>query len=170
MPPSYYLYMFIGLAFAHDAWAFELDLNAVRFTLSKPETSHSLTYKPTEVPSQKIRYDLTPLNNERFGVFLDVNGIEIGYAFDIFKDGQETKTQDLIFSYARLPQSKITLNYQVLEGFHTEAQSLTRSTNESQFLSESRSTKVELFGLHNFYTLIGKSLLCFFKYCWGLVL
>lgn len=151
--------------FSPLASAFDLKLNSLRFTLSKPETNHSLIYRskdtqiiPANNVGDKIHFGLSPSNNERFGVFADINGIEIGYAFDVIKDNQETKTQDFDFSYTRFRHSKISFNYQVLEGFQTEAENLKGAGENRQFLEKSESTKLELLGIHNFHTFFGESL------------
>ncbi len=151
--------------FSSTASALDLKLNSLRFTFSKPETNHSLIYRsknianiPANNVGDKIHFGLSPSNNERFGIFADVNGVEIGYAFDAIKDDQETKTQDLIFSYSRFKHSKISFNYQILEGFQTEAENLKGVGENRRFLEKSQSTKLELLGLHNFYTFFGESL------------
>ena len=145
------------LVVTSKAFAIELDVTSVRVTLSKPDTSHSLIYKDPNQPGQKSVFNLTPLNNERLGLFVDVNGIEIGYAVDVFNDDVETKTQNLLFSYRKWQNHRITFNYQTLEGLQTQAENLSGSGIEEQFLNQSKSTKIELFGLHNLYTFNNKT-------------
>jgi hypothetical protein len=62
-----------------------------------------------------------------------------------------------LFSYRKWKNSKITLNYQILEGLDTEAENLSGSGFERNFLGQTKSTKVELFGLHNLYTFNNKT-------------
>lgn len=147
-----------GLLWVQSAQALELKVESARLTLSRPETSHSLSYKPLDSNAPKIHYDLTPINNERLGLFIIVNGIEIGYATDISADDKETKTENLIFSYRELKHTRLNLTYQVLEGFETKASDSEQLFSETRFLSKSKSTKIELSGLHNLYTVKGESL------------
>ena len=141
------------------AYAFELELNSIRVSFSKPQTLHSLIYSPEMTTNTKINFELEPINNERVGVFFDLNGIEIGYAVDFIDDKQQTKTEDFIFSYKSLKHSRISLNYQILEGFNTNALNLLNEPqSQSTFLSKTKSTKIEIFGIHNFYTFFGESL------------
>jgi hypothetical protein len=145
--------------FSHVAYCLDLKLNSVRVSLSKPQTFHSLIYAPELVGDTKINFELEPINNERVGVFVDLNGVEIGYAVDFIDDERQTETEDFIFSYKSLRHSRITLNYQTLEGFDTNALNLQNEPQaESIFLAKTKSTKVELFGLHDFYTFTGESL------------
>ena len=138
--------------------AFELRLDSLRFTLSEPQTVHSLVYRGANGAGSKINFLLEPKNNERFGVFAEINGIEVGYAIDPIENDQETETQDLIFSYKKFRHSRFNLNYQTLENFQTEAENLVGPGRESRFIEKSKSTKLELFGIHNLYTFNGKSL------------
>lgn len=142
----------VGLFQITPSFAFELDIKSLRTTLSRPDTSHTLIFRDPLVPEQKSVFLLEPTNNERLGFFLDVNGIEVGYAADIYKDEVETKTQNFLFSYRKLKHSKITLNLQRLEGLETRAENLSGAGLEGRFLGETTSTKIELFGQHNFYT------------------
>lgn len=137
---------------ANSAYSFDFDITSFRTTLSKPDTSHTLIFEPQGIDGQKTVFNLTPLNNERLGFFVDVNGIEIGYAVDVFENSVETKTQNFLFSYRKLKHSRITLNYQILEGLETEAENLRGVGAERRFLETSKSSKIELFGLHNLYT------------------
>lgn len=138
---------------------FGLKVNSVRFTVSKPQTIHSLIYSDTSPNKAKINFELEPVNNERFGVFVDLNGIEIGYAADFINDKTQTETEDLLFSYKGFKHSKITFNFQSLEGFKTNALNLLdESQRESRFSSAQKSTKFELFGIHDLYTFYGESL------------
>ncbi|GLR70372.1 hypothetical protein [Agaribacter marinus] len=143
------------------AFAFEWNITSLRTTVSKPDTSHTLIFEPPNSTDQKTAFLLTPVNNERLGFFVDVNGIEIGYAVDVFHDEVETKTQNFLFSYRKLKHAKITLNYQILKGLNTEIEDLSiGNTNvgfESQFLENTKSTKIELFGQHNLYTFNDKA-------------
>ena len=76
--------------------AFDFDLKSVRTTISNPSTSHALIYDDLDGSNQKILFSLEPINNQRVGVFFDINDIEIGYSADIFEDDVETKTQDIL--------------------------------------------------------------------------
>jgi hypothetical protein len=134
--------------------AFDLDITSVRATLSRPDTSHSLIFNPDN--DSKTAFNLTPINNERLGFFVDVNGIEIGYAVDVLANDIETKTQNLLFSYRKLKDAKITLNYQILEGLDTETERVSDGLTNQRFLKDTKSTKLELFGQHNLYTFAGK--------------
>lgn len=134
--------------------AFDLKIGSLRTTISRPETSHSLIYQSEN--ETKTIFNLSPVNNERIGLFLDVNGIEIGYAVDVLGNDIETKTQNLLFSYRKLKHSKVTFNFQVLEGLETEAEKLTDGFEDKRFLTNSKSTKLELFGQHNLHTFAGK--------------
>ncbi|WP_426370058.1 hypothetical protein [Pseudocolwellia sp. HL-MZ7] len=108
---------------------------------------------------EKINFELEPINNERFGVFVDLNGIEIGYATDFINDTTQTETEDFLFSYKGFKHSKITFNYQTLEGFETNALNLlNESQQESRFSSGTKSTKFELLGIHDLHTFYGESL------------
>lgn len=152
------IHFFIAIGMAN---AIDLDVTSLRVTISKPDTSHSLVFQPLQSPAnasfdQKTVFNLTPLNNERLGVFVDVNGIEIGYAVDVFNNEQETKTQNFLFSYRKWQHSKITFNYQTLEGLQTQAESLFSNDVENTFLPNTKSSKVELFGLHNLHTFNNK--------------
>lgn len=142
------------LLFSYSALSssYEFDVKSIRLTLSKPETSHSLTLSDINQTGQKSVFNLQPLNNERIGVFVDVNDIEIGYALDLFKDDTETKTQNFIVSYRKWKYSRITFNYQTLEGLQTDAENLSGTGFDSQFSEFTKSTKIELFGLHNLHT------------------
>ncbi len=150
--------LFLSLLCQH-ADAFELELNSIRVSLLKPQTFHSLIYSPELTNDTKINFELAPINNERIGIYVDLNGIEIGYAVDFIDDEQQTKTEDFIFSYKSLKHSRISLNYQILEGFNTNALNLlNESQSESKFLPKTKSTKIEIFGVHDFYTFFGESL------------
>lgn len=154
---SFYI-LFFCLLLCQHSHAFELDLRSIRVSLLKPQTFHSLIYS-SELPDEtKINFELTPINNERIGVFADINGIEIGYAVDFIDDEQQTKTEDFIFSYKSLKHSRISLNYQTLEGFTTNAVNLlNESQSDSRFLEKTKSTKIEVFGVHDFHTFFGES-------------
>lgn len=134
-----------------SAFAFELEFTSFRATLSKPDTSHTLIFEPI-IGEQKTAFLLTPVKNERLGFFVDVNGVEIGYAVDVFADEVETKTENFLFSYRKWKHSRITFNFQTLEGLNTEAENLSAIGTQSRFFTNSKSTKIELFGLHNLYT------------------
>ena len=136
--------------------AFDFDLKSVRTTISNPDTSHSLIYNDSDINNQKTLFLLEPINNQRVGVFFDINDIEIGYSADIFKDDVETKTQDILLSSRRLKNAKITFNYQTLEGLQSTARELNSNQTDRLFSKNTRSTKFELFGLHNFYTFNNK--------------
>jgi hypothetical protein len=139
--------------------AFEWKVNSIRGTFSVPQTFHSLVYTQTNPEEVKINFELEPINNERFGIFVDLNGVEIGYAIDFINDSSQTETEDFLFSYKGFRHSKITFNYQTLEGFETNALNLlNESQQESQFLPGTKSTKFELFGIHDLYTFFGDSL------------
>lgn len=138
---------------------FDLQVNSIRLTFSKPQTFHSLIYSQSDPSLEKINFELEPVNNERVGVFVDLNGIEIGYAIDFINNDKQTKTKDLHFSYKGFKHSKITLNYQTLEGFETNALNLlNESEQESRFAPDAKSTKFELLGIHDLYTFYGESL------------
>lgn len=151
-----YLFVICLSLVASAASAVELALKSVRTTLSKPDTSHTLILQPSTAPKQKTLFHLTPVNNERVGIFVDINGIEIGYAVDIFKTDIETKTQNFLVSYRKLKNAKVTLNYQTLEGLNTRVENLDGEGVESRYLGQTKSKKIELFGLHNLYTFNGK--------------
>lgn len=137
----------------------EWKINSIRGTFSIPQTFHSLIYTQPSPNEVKINFELEPINNERFGVFVDLNGVEIGYAVDFIDNDTQTKTEDFLFSYKGFKHSKITLNYQTLEGFETNALNLLdESQQQSQFLSGTKSTKLELFGIHDLFTFFGESL------------
>lgn len=137
--------------------AFEWDFISLRTTLSRPDTSQSLIFRAPGETEQKTLFHLSPTNNERIGFFLDINDIEIGYAVDARKDDIETDTQNFLISYRKLKHSRITLNYQTLEGLDTRVEKLSGAGQFSQFLEQTKSTKIELFGQHNFYTFGGKT-------------
>lgn len=142
-----------------NATSIDWKVNSIRFTFSKPQTFHSLIYSQSEPTREKVNFELEPVNNERFGVFVDLNGIEIGYATDFINDRTQTETEDFLFSYKGFKNSKITLNYQTLEGFNTNALNLlNESQRETRFSSNIESTKFELFGVHDLYTFFGESL------------
>lgn len=142
---------------SQQALAFDWDINSVRVTLSKPQTFHSLIYAPT--PETKINFELEPINNERIGLFINFKGIEIGYAVDFIDDNEQTETEDFIFSYKKFKKSRITFNYQTLEGLKTNALNvLNEPQEESVFVEGSKSTKFELFGIHDTYTFFGETL------------
>ncbi len=142
-----------------SASTLDLKVNSIRFTFSKPQTFHSLIYTESFPNEAKINFELEPVNNERFGVFVDLNGIEIGYATDFINNKTQTKTEDLHFSYKGFKSSKITFNYQTLEGLKANALNLLdESQQQSQFSSDIKSTKFELFGVHDLYTFFGESL------------
>ncbi|MBH0057234.1 hypothetical protein I6F65_09685 [Pseudoalteromonas sp. SWXJZ94C] len=132
--------------------AFDFDLKSVRTTISNPSTSHALIYDDSARSNQKTLFSLEPINNQRVGVFFDINGIEIGYSADIFNDDVETKTQDVLLSYRKFKHSKITFNYQTLEGLQSTARNLSGNQVDQFFSQNTRSTKFELSGQHNFYT------------------
>jgi len=139
--------------------SFDWKVNSIRFTFSKPQTFHSLLYSQSDPSREKVNFELEPINNERFGVFVDLNGVEIGYATDFINDSTQTKTEDFLFSYKGFKHSKITFNYQTLEGFETNALNLlNESQHESRFSPGIKSTKFELFGVHDLYTFYGESL------------
>ncbi|MFC3120573.1 hypothetical protein [Agaribacter flavus] len=144
-----------------SAFAFEWNITSLRTTLSRPDTSHTLIFQQQNDPTQKTAFLLTPINNERLGLFVDVNGVEIGYAVDVLPNDVETKTQNFLFAYRKLKHSKITLNYQILEGFNTDVEDLSPNgissqILEGQFLENTKSTKIELFGQHNLFTFNNK--------------
>jgi hypothetical protein len=134
----------------------EFNLKSIRTTLSNPNTSHSLIYDDLATNAQKTQFLLEPINNERIGVFFDINDIEIGYSADIFKQNIETKTQNILLSYRKLKNAKITFNYQSLEGLQSTATDLANNQSAQTFLSNTHSTKFELSGQHNFYTFNNK--------------
>lgn len=143
---------FLLSAHCSKAFAFDFNIISLRSTLSKPDTSQSLNYESNGSPEQKILYHLSPTNNERLGFFLDVNDIEIGYAVDVFKDDIETSTQNFLISYRKLKNSRITFNYQTLEGLNNLTENLSGEGLSTQFTDATKSTKLELFGQHNLYT------------------
>jgi hypothetical protein len=152
-------YVFIFYTACQQANAIEWKVNSIRGTFSIPQTFHSLIYTQTNPEEVKINFELEPINNDRFGIFVDLNGVEIGYAVDFVNNSSQTKTQDFLFSYKGFKHSKITFNYQTLEGFETNALNLLNESQvESQFLSGTKSTKFELFGIHDLYTFFGDSL------------
>lgn len=154
------LFCFLGFYSTFiTAQDFGLKINSVRLTFSKPQTIHSLIFSELSPNEAKINFELEPVNNERFGVFVDLNGIEIGYAVDFINDDTQTKTEDLHFSYKGFKHSKITFNYQTLEGLETNALNLLdESQSETLFSEDQKSTKFELFGIHDLYTFYGESL------------
>lgn len=153
---AYSLVIFLLLS-SSIVQAFSLKITDIRLRVSKPETLHSLLYKDPLVGVDKTIFDLAPLNNERVGLLVGLNGVLIGYSMDVFKSTEETKTTDIIFAFQKLPYSKISLNYQVLKGFYTEAFDAHAASKNALFISDTKSTKIELFGQHNLYTLFGTS-------------
>ncbi len=151
------IFLFI-LSLSFNAHAFDLKLRSVRLKVSRPETLHSLLYKDSNVGFEKIVFDLDPLNNERLGFFLDLNGFLIGYSADPFSSSQETKTTDIILSLEKFKNSKLSFNYQVLKGFNVEASDAHSDLKDSLFIEGTKSTKLEALGLHNLYTFKGQSL------------
>lgn len=149
---SRFTFLALLLLYSLPVFSFDLDLKSIRVTLSKPDTSHSLVFTDNNAIEPKIRFNLQPLNNERIGVFVDVNDIEIGYSLDVFENDTETKTQNFILSYRKWKDSRITFNYQILEGLQTKVQKLSGDGFDSEFSEFTTSTKVELFGLHNLHT------------------
>jgi hypothetical protein len=141
---------------AASANGFEIKFETLRTTLSRPDTSHSLTFKSPVSGEEKSVYLLTPVAQERLGAFVDINGIEIGYATDITNGVNETDTLNILLSYRKLKHTRITFNYQVLEGLETEAQNLRGPGSQTRFAPRTKSTRIELFGLHNFYTFGGR--------------
>lgn len=153
------IYVLIIYTACQNANAIEWKINSVRSTISIPQTFHSLIYTQTDPEEVKINFELEPINNERVGIFIDLNGVEIGYAVDFINNKTQTKTEDFLFSYKSFKHSKITFNYQTLEGFETNALNLLdERQQDSQFLSRTKSTKFELFGIHDLYTFFGDSL------------
>lgn len=152
MPTKIILFVFLLMS-AKAVYSFDFDVTTLRATLSKPDTSHTLIYDAPGTNVPKTVFNLTPLNNERLGFFVEINDIEIGYALDIFNNATETKTQDFLFSYRQFKHSRITFNYQTLEGLDAQAINLQGLGVEQRFLTEAKSSKIELFGLHNLYTL-----------------
>jgi hypothetical protein len=153
------LCVLIFYTICQDANAVEWKVNSIRGTFSIPQTFHSLIYTQTNPEEAKINFELEPINNERFGIFVDLNGVEIGYAVDFISNSTQTETEDFLFSYKGLKHSKITFNYQTLEGFETNALNLLNESQQgSQFMSGTKSTKYELFGIHDLYTFFGESL------------
>lgn len=134
------------------AFDFDFDLKSIRTTISNPSTSHTLIYDDLARSNQKTLFSLEPINNQRVGVFFDINDVEIGYSADIFNDDVETKTQDVLLSYRKFKNSKITFNYQTLEGLQSTARNLSGNQTDQFFSENTRSTKFELSGQHNFYT------------------
>ncbi|MBF7073218.1 hypothetical protein ISG33_07390 [Glaciecola sp. MH2013] len=144
-----------ALLLSFQCVAIDLDIKSLRVTLSKPSTSHVLIHNSALGDESNIKsaFNIRPLNNERLGFFLDVNGIEIGYASDVFADDVETKTQNFLFSYRKWQHSKITLNIQSLENLHTNVRNLSSGEGlADSVFKNTKSTKIELFGLHNLYT------------------
>lgn len=137
--------------------AVDWDVISLRTTLSRPDTSQSLIYRSPSDADQKTLFHLSPTNNERIGVFLDINDIEIGYAVDARKDDIETDTQIFLVSYRKLKHSRITLNYQTLDGLEARVENLSGPGQQTDFLAQTKSTKIELFGQHNLYTFGGKT-------------
>jgi hypothetical protein len=139
-------------SFSPVIFCYDLDIRSLRTTLSKPDTTHTLTYQNKLPPTEKSTFILQPTNNEQIGLFFDVNGIEIGYSIDAVNNHTETKTQNILLSYRKLNDSKVTLNLQKLEGL--ESSYINHHTNETslRFLENSSSTKFELLGQHHLYT------------------
>ncbi|WP_448553510.1 hypothetical protein [Thalassotalea montiporae] len=151
-------YLGFALAIAsHHSLAIDWDIISLRTTLSRPDTSQSLIYRSTDGVEQKALFHLSPTNNERIGFFLDINDIEIGYAVDARKDDIETDTQNILISYRKLKNTRIVLNYQTLEGLQTRVENLIGPGQQSDFFTQTKSTKIELFGQHNLYTFGGKT-------------
>ena len=146
-----------GSACACSVQAFDWDIISLRTTLSRPDTSQSLIHRGLGEDEQKTLFHLSPTNNERLGFFLDINGIEVGYAVDVRKDDIETDTQNFLLSYRKLKNARITLNYQTLEGLTTRAEHLSGTGATQVFSPQTKSTKLELFGQHNLYTFGNKA-------------
>ncbi len=146
------------ILFALPVSAFELDIKSIRFTASKPQTFHSLVFAPEADANTKINFELEPVNNERLGVFVDINGVEIGYAVDVIDNNNQTETEDIILSYRRHNRSRINFNYQTLEGFQVNALNLRdESLGQNEFKPGIKSTKIELLGVHDLYRFYGES-------------
>lgn len=149
------LFLFVGIS--ANAIAIEWDIKSVRGTISRPDTSHTLTLSDPLISDRKIIINLTPLNNERFGVFVDINGVEIGYAVDVFKDSVETDTDNFIVSYRKRSNLKVTLNYQQLEGLRTEVERLGGGDSQTMFVDGTTSTRISLSGQHSLFTFNDKA-------------
>lgn len=154
MPRNFFFLLLLTLL-SSSAHAVELSVKSLRTTLSKPDTSHELLFQPTNSPEQKSVFILEPVKQERLGLFLDINGFEIGYSEDISHSTQETDTLNIILSYRKLRHGRISYNYQKLEGLAVEAESINSTDAEQRFLPGTTSTKHELFGLHNLHTFGG---------------
>lgn len=153
------VYLLFVCLFATHTYGFDWQINSVRISLSKPQTFHSLIYSSESPKDTKVNFELEPINNERIGVFVDLNGIELGYAIDVINDERQTKTEDFIFSYKDFRHTRLILNYQTLEGFNTNGLNLLNEQQaQSEFLADTKSTKIELSGIHDFYTFYGESL------------
>jgi len=151
------LLIFSFCTFSIYASPFEFKIKSLKTTLSKPDTSHTLIYQSPASTSPKVAFLLSPKDNERLGFFIDINGIEIGYSADVFKKNLETKTQDILMSYRKFKHSKITFNYQTLEGLSSLSENLSANGADRRFANKIKSTKLELLGLHDLYTFNNKT-------------
>lgn len=136
----------------------DVKLKSVRFKVSRPATLHTLVFKDPNNTLPKTTFELIPKNNNRIGLFLQLNSFLLGYSFDPFSNAQETKTTDLIFATEKFKHSRVGFNFQTLEGFDSEADSVFSSDKDIVFVPDLKSTRIELFGIHNLANIHNKSL------------
>lgn len=151
------LKIFLIVAFLFTSFYTEAKVRSVRFKVSRPATLHTLVFKDPNKLLPKTTYELIPKNNNRIGFFVSLNSLLIGYSFDPFKNSQETKTIDLDFSTEKFDNMKVGFNFQLLEGFDSKAESQFSNEEDRVYVSDIKSTKLELYGIHNFIDLHNKS-------------
>lgn len=146
----------ICLFYCPNVDAIEVDPISIRTSFSRPDTSQTLIYRsPTN--DEKLVFLLSALNNERIGLFFDVNEIEVGYAVNVNPDPLTTETQNIFLSYRKFEHSKITFNYQNLKGLNTQSSNALNPESITLFSEQSKSRKLELFGQHNLYSFGARS-------------
>lgn len=135
----------------------KIKVRSLRLKFSRPATLHSLVFKDPNKVLPKTTYELIPKNNNRIGVFVSLNSLLLGFAFDPFRSEEETKTLDLDFSTEKFDNRKIGFNFQILEGFDSEARSVFTNQKDRVYVPDIKSTKLELYGIHNFIDLYNHS-------------
>lgn len=149
--------IFISLSICPLDLQAKTHLRSIRLRAARPATFHELILE--DFPgTPKTTFNLSPVNNERLGLFLDFNQFIIGYFFDPFNQSEETKTFDFEISSEKYTRNKIGLNIQILEGFETQAENQDGFGSSTLYRPDLRSTRLELFGLHDLKDLNNSSL------------
>lgn len=136
----------ILLIFLYSSEVSGFDVQFVRGIFSKPETLHRLYYTDKILTGyEKIVYKIDPVNNERLGIYLNINSLLLGFAFDVIQDRVETSTVDIYGIYDFSNSLRFSVNYQNLKGLNSEAKVVgSNLLFENRFMPNLNSIRYEM--------------------------